>query len=221
MKAVNAPLRVLVVEDSEDDTELLLFELRHAGFLLEHLRVDTRADMEAALDSRRWDIVICDYNLPRFSALAALEELHGRDLDLPFIILSGTIGEEAAVKAMKAGAHDYVMKGDTVRLIPALQRELREAGERTARRQAEQALAESEQRYRTMVDTANDAIIALDARGRITYVNARTPEMLGYELPELIGRRFAELVHEADRDYWTRRSSRLRRGERLLLDLRL
>ncbi len=214
------PLRVLVVEDSEDDTDLLLLELRRGGYQATCLRVDTAQAMEAALE-RLWDIVICDYNMPHFSALVALDLVHQRGLDIPFIILSGTIGEDTAVTAMKAGAHDYVMKGDAARLLPAIQRELREAGERIARRQAEQALAESEKRYRTMVDTANDAIVALDARGRMTYVNARTTEMLGLAAAELLGRRFSELVHEADREFWSSQYRLLRGGKHLLVDLRL
>ncbi len=183
--------------------------------------VQTRDDMVAALDEQEWDIVVSDYNMPHFSALGALGVMHDRNLDLPFIILSGAIGEETAVAAMKAGAHDYVMKGHVARLLPAMERELREAGERAARRQAERALRDSEARYRTIVDTANDAIVALDEQGRITYVNQRAPDILGGEADDLLGRPFTAILHEADRLDWERRLARLKRGARMLYDVRL
>ncbi len=215
------PLRVLIVEDSEDDAELLLIELRRAGYDPQFRMVQTRDDMVAALDEQEWDIVVSDYNMPHFSALGALGVMHDRNLDLPFIILSGAIGEETAVAAMKAGAHDYVMKGHVARLLPAIERELREAGERAARRQAERALRDSEARYRTIVDTANDAIVALDEQGRITYVNQRAPDILGGEADDLLGRPFTAILHEADRLDWERRLARLKRGARMLYDVRL
>ena len=131
-------LRVLMVEDSEDDAELLLRELRRGGYDPDFQRVDTAADMHAALDRQTWDLVLTDHNMPNFSALGALTIMQNRGLDLPFIIVSGTIGEDAAIAAMKAGAHDFVMKGNPARLIPAVERELREAEVRRARRDAEQ-----------------------------------------------------------------------------------
>ena len=131
-------LRVLIVEDSEDDAELLLRELRRGGYDPNFQRVDTAADMQAALDRQTWDLVLTDHNMPSFSSLGALTIMQNRGLDLPIIIVSGTIGEDAAVAAMKAGAHDFVMKGNLARLIPAVERELREAEARRARRDAEQ-----------------------------------------------------------------------------------
>jgi diguanylate cyclase (GGDEF)-like protein/PAS domain S-box-containing protein len=215
------PLRVLIVEDSEDDAELLLIELRRAGYSPSFRLVQTREDMAAALDAQAWDIVVSDYNMPHFSALGALGVMHDRGLDVPFIILSGAIGEETAVAAMKAGAHDYVMKAHLARLLPAIQRELREAGERAARRQAELALADSEARYRTIVDTANDAIVALDEHARIIYVNQRAPEMLGSAATELLGQPFTSILHGDERPDWDRRLLQLQRGNRLLYDVRL
>jgi diguanylate cyclase (GGDEF)-like protein/PAS domain S-box-containing protein len=215
------PLRVLIVEDSEDDAELLLIELRRAGYDPRFRMVQTRDGMIAALDEQEWDMVVSDYNMPHFSALGALDVMHDRNLDLPFIILSGAIGEETAVAAMKAGAHDYVMKGHVARLLPAIERELREAGERAARRQAERALRDSEARYRTIVDTANDAIVALDEHGCITYVNQRAPDILGGEADDLLGQPFTAILHEADRLDWERRLARLKRGARMLYDVRL
>ena len=134
----SSALRVLMVEDSEDDAELVLRQLRRGGYEPSALRVDTSEDMNAALDRQGWDLVLTDHNMPSFSSLGALTLMQNRGLDLPFIIVSGTIGEDAAVAAMKAGAHDYVMKGDLARLIPAIERELREAEVRRSRRATEQ-----------------------------------------------------------------------------------
>ncbi|HLY64655.1 MAG TPA: PAS domain S-box protein [Chloroflexota bacterium] len=232
------PLRVLIVEDSEDDAELLLIELHKAGFRPESERVESEPEMAAALSTQEWDLILSDFNMPRFSALGALGLLQDRSLDVPFIIVSGAIGEETAVICMKAGAHDYIMKSNLARLVPVVQRELREAGERFARRLAEQALAASEQRYRTIVDTANDGIVAVDAEGCITYMNGRMREMLGYEARastapsplddtgaaaprEIEARPFADVLHQADRDDWVQRLEQLRAGARLQFDVRL
>ncbi|MGA7595160.1 MAG: EAL domain-containing protein [Gallionella sp.] len=134
------PLRALVVEDSEDDTDLLLNELRRGGYDLSHTRVETAETMRNALSTQTWDIVFSDFSMPRFNAFAALELLHDTRQDLPFIIVSGTIGEDRAVTAMKAGAHDYILKGSLKRLVPAVERELREARIRLQRRQAEETI---------------------------------------------------------------------------------
>ena len=134
---MSTPLRVLIVEDSEDDTLLLLRELGKNGYTATYERVDTPTAMQAALKQRAWDIVIADYSMPQFDALAALGLLQQSGLDLPFIIVSGVIGEETAVSAMKAGAHDYVTKDSLVRLDAAVERELRQAEVRRARHRAE------------------------------------------------------------------------------------
>ena len=130
-------LSVLIVEDSEVDEQLLLMCLRRAGFEPTSERVQTEVAMAAALDARPWDLVISDHNMPSFSAPDALKVLHQKGLDLPFIIVSGTIGEEAAVTAMKAGAQDYLVKGKLARLPAAIERELKDAEQRRARKNAE------------------------------------------------------------------------------------
>ncbi|MEE9247183.1 MAG: response regulator, partial [Dehalococcoidia bacterium] len=136
------PLRVLVVEDSEDDALLAVRELRR-GYDPVFERVETGEAMAAALENQAWDIVIADYQMPHFNALDALKLSQQSGLDLPFIIVSGAIGEDMAVEAMKAGAHDYVMKGNLARLAPAVERELREAEVRRERKRAEEALRRS------------------------------------------------------------------------------
>ena len=133
-------LRVLVVEDSEDDAVLLVRELRRGGYDVAHQRVDTPASMSGALGSEKWDVVICDYSMPGFSGLEALRLLRTRNSETPFIFLSGTIGEDIAVEALKQGAQDYVMKNDMTRLLPAVRRELKEAEERRELRRLEQQL---------------------------------------------------------------------------------
>lgn len=135
---MTTPLRTLIVEDSDDDTELLVRELRRAGYQPTFRRVETAESLNAALDQNNWDVVISDYTMPQLSGLEALKLVRRRGNDIPFIILSGSIGEEIAVGAMRAGAHDYIMKDNRARLIPAIQRELKEALERRDRRLAEE-----------------------------------------------------------------------------------
>jgi diguanylate cyclase (GGDEF)-like protein len=134
-------LRVLIVEDSEDDAELLIIELERGGYKPIYKRVDTKAAMlEELKNCSAWDLILADYAMPEFSALAALNLLKEKQLDLPFIIVSGKIGEDTAVAAMKAGAHDYIIKGKLARLIPAIERELREAVVRKEHKKAQERL---------------------------------------------------------------------------------
>jgi diguanylate cyclase (GGDEF)-like protein len=134
------PLRALVVEDSEDDTALLLRELRRGGYDPSHTRVETSETMSKELSTRDWDIVFSDFSMPHFNAFDALALLRNSGHDLPFIIVSGTIGEDRAVTAMKAGAHDYILKGNLKRLVPAVERELREARIRQERMKADETI---------------------------------------------------------------------------------
>ena len=143
-------LRVLIVEDSEDDAILLLRELRRGGYEPVFERVETSESMKSALEKQEWDLIVSDYMLPRFSGLAALAVLKESGLDLPFIVMSGNIGEDVAVGAMKAGAHDYILKGNVKRLVPAIERELREAEVRRERFDAEQELKNSRERLRNL-----------------------------------------------------------------------
>jgi signal transduction histidine kinase len=130
-------LRALFVEDSDHDAQLLLRELRRSGYEVVYERVETRAAMEAALFRQTWDIIICDYSLPQFNALTALITLKESRLDIPFLVVSGTVEEEAAVTALKAGAHDFMVKGKLARLIPAIERELQDAEIRRSHREVE------------------------------------------------------------------------------------
>jgi two-component system, cell cycle sensor histidine kinase and response regulator CckA len=120
-------LRVLIVEDSVDDVDLILRELQRSGYQVDHERVDTREGLLNSIERRHWDLIICDYSMPHFSGADALKLIRERKIDTPFIYLSGTLGEETAIDALKQGAQDYLMKGNLRRLVPAIERELREA----------------------------------------------------------------------------------------------
>jgi len=175
---MSTPLRVLIVEDSENDALLLLRELRSGGYEPDHERVDTAATMEAALDRRDWELVISDHSMPSFSSSAALELLRRKGfVDTPFIIVSGRIGEDAAVAAMKAGAQDYVMKDNLARLNTAIERELREAEVRREKRRAEE-------KYRSIFENAVEGIFQTTVDGRFLTANPALARMFGYESPE-------------------------------------
>src|SRR2546421_11964850 len=137
---MGTPLRLLMVEDSEDDATFVLRALRRGGFEVTFERVDSAEAMRAALEHQPWELVLSDYHLPRFNALEAFAVLRERPRDLPFIIVSGTVGEEVAVEAMRMGVHDYILKGALTRLVPAVQRELREAAGRAERRKMQEEL---------------------------------------------------------------------------------
>ncbi len=170
--AMNTRLHVLLVEDSESDAELTILLLTTAGYDVVHERVETAGEMQAALDRQAWDIVLADYRLPQFDAPAALRLLQRTGLDIPFIVVSGTVGEETAVAVMKAGAHDYLMKDNLTRLAPAVRRELAEAQTRRERRQAEEALRRSnlELQARTEELDAFAHTVAHDLKSPLTLI---------------------------------------------------
>src|SRR5262245_33007083 len=157
---MRTPLRVLVVEDSADDAFLLMRTLRYGGYEPKWEQVETAEMMSAALDSKTWDLVISDYVLPQFSALDALQLLQERQIDLPFFVVSGHISEETAAAAMKAGARDYLMKDNLTRLIPAIERELRDARDRHVQRK-------DTNHFRLLLENSLDLILVLTVEGCI------------------------------------------------------
>jgi PAS domain S-box-containing protein len=181
---MTTPLRVLLVEDREDDALLIARTLKRGGFEMTYRRVETAAGMRAALEEESWDIIISDYSMPAFDGLKALRVLKELEIDLPFVLVSGTIGEDVAVDAMKSGSHDYVMKDNLARLVPAVQRELQEARVRRARRRAEEQL----RKLSRAVEQSPVGVIITDAEGTIEYVNPRFEEMTGYPAEEVLGK---------------------------------
>jgi len=178
----------LLVEDSEDDASLILRELKKGGYAVEHRRVFSRDTMAAALDEKTWDLVLADHKMPSFNSVDALALVRERKLDVPFIIVSGVIGEETAVSAMKAGAHDFVMKGRLARLVPAVGRELREAENRRLRARAEEQAKKESLRAQHYLDIAGTIMLALDARGTVTMINRKGCEILGRPEHEIVGK---------------------------------
>ena len=189
-------LKLLNVEDSERDSALLQRHLTKAGYHLVSTRVDNAASMTAALDEGEWDIILCDYSLPNFSALKALDLLKEKGLDIPLIIISGTIGEAAAVEAMRAGAQDYLMKDKLAKLVPTIEREIAEAENRRARRAAERDLRASEARLRAIVETASDAIVIIDEDSNLLYFNPSTETVFGYTAAEMKGQKLTMFMPE-------------------------
>lgn len=196
------PLRILIVEDSEDDALLLLRHLAHAGYDPVSLRVETADHMAAALGRQEWDLVISDFTMPQFDATEALCLLQDTGRDLPFIIVSGSIGEDTAVAAMKAGAHDYIMKNNLSRLAPAIERELREAEVRRERKQVESQLRESIERFQIITRATNDVIWDWDLITNNLWWNENVSRLFRY-LPDKIGSGVSwwiERLHPEDRE---------------------
>ncbi len=203
------PLRALIVEDQEPDAILLVRELNRA-YELESVRVASAEEMSAALE-KPWDVIISDYLMPNFDGLDALRLLQKRNLDIPFIIVSGAIGEEIAVNAMKGGANDYVMKGNLPRLVPAIERELREAESRRLRRQGETAVAH----LAAIVESSFDAIIGMSLDGTITSWNFGAEKSYGYLQNEAIGRTLSIIAPPISAGETSHLFEKVKRSERV------
>jgi len=196
------PLRVLLVEDNDDDAALILRAIGQAGFVVTSHRVQSAAEYQAALASGSWDLVVSDYSLPQFNAMGALRGLRACHLDLAFIVVSGTIDEESAVTILKAGAHDFVTKQNLARLGPAIRRELQDARDRTARREAQLALKVQRDMLRLVIDTNPNLITLKDESGRFVLANRAVADLYGTTPDDLIGHtdsRFSGVAEEVAR----------------------
>ena len=191
------PLRVLMVEDSEDDVLLMVRALKKGGYDPVYERVEDATAMRKALKKKTWDVILCDYQMPKFNGLAAIALLKKTGIDIPLIMVSGAIGEETAVECMKVGAQDYAMKGNLSRLVPAIERELKEAESRSKKKKAEEALRASEEKYRSLLDNASDAIFLADVEGNLQEANKKAEELLGYSREEISGINISR-IHPAE-----------------------
>jgi PAS domain S-box-containing protein len=203
------PINVLIVEDSENDAILLLEELKRMGYAPMHQRVETKREMSNAILEHEWDVVISDYVMPHFSGPDALKTLTELKPGTPFIAVSGTYGEEAAVHMMKAGASDYIVKDKLSRLVPAIERELISAQTRRARHKAESAA----QYLASIVESSEDAIYGKTLDSVIVSWNPAAERIYGYAAEEIVGRSIAILFPLDRRDELLEIMAGIRRGE--------
>ena len=190
-------IRILMIEDSEADKELILLELRRGGYEPDYECVETSAAMRKALTERQWDIILSDYAMPHFDGLSALRILQTDGIDIPFIIISGTIGEDVAVTVMKAGAHDYIMKDNLRRLIPAIERELKEAEIRRRQKETEKDLLLSEENFKNVFHNSSIGISITMLDGRMQ-MNPAYCRILGYSPKELEKIKWQTITHPDD-----------------------
>lgn len=191
---MKSPLQVLLVEDSDDDAQLLIRELTRGGYQVSAKRVETAEALHSALAEEGWQVVLCDFTLPHFNGTEALRIVKKSALDIPFIYVSGTIGEDIAVEAMKAGAHDYVVKHSLARLVPAIERELREAQVRRQGREAETQMRMSEHKYRHLFRSMRDAALLIaEETDKIIDANEQAEVLLGRSRKELLGMNHTQL----------------------------
>ncbi|WP_445634703.1 histidine kinase [Nostoc sp. DSM 114161] len=191
-------LRFLLLEDSLLDAELTEVMLAEGGIDCQVIRVETAAEFLAAISTETFDLILADYALPAFDGISALEIGRNKFPEIPFIFVSGVLGEELAIEALKNGATDYVLKQRLGRLVPSVRRALREARERRDRHLIEESLQKSEAKYRRIVDTSYEGIWTIDAQGRTEFVNQRMSQMLGYTAEEMLGRSIFDFMDRRD-----------------------
>jgi len=196
-------LRVLIIEDSENDALFLIRNLKKGGYNPVYERVETADAMKKALKEKQWDISLCDYSLSKFNAPSAIAILKETNIDIPLIVITGAIGEETAAECMRLGAQDFIMKGNMSRLCPAIARELEDAEIRNKEKQAEEKLRHEEQRFRAFIEHSSDIIVIMNREGIITYVNPAVERVLGFKPEERIGAKGFELIHPDDLKFLT------------------
>ena len=197
-------LRILILEDVPADAELMERELRKGGIIFSSKKVDTKKAFLKELKEFAPDLILGDYSLPSFDGLTALAIVQEKYPDIPFIFVSGSIGEELAIETLKRGSTDYVLKDRLSRLVPGVNRALREIKERTERKKAEEALKESEKKYRQVVENATEIIYSLDTKGNFTYGNPTALKTTGFSLEEIRQFNYQDLVVPEYRERLTR-----------------
>jgi PAS domain S-box-containing protein len=194
-----SPLRILHLEDDPKDAELIQAVLEAEGFICQVTRVDTQADFLASLEQGGFDLILADYTLPSFDGLSALALTLEHSPEVPLIFVSGTLGEEVAIEALKIGATDYVLKERLSRIVPSVRRALREAQERATRKRAEAERLRSETTFHALFEFSPDAILMVNPEGHITQANRQAQSLFGYAHEELIGLPVEMLIPEAGR----------------------
>ena len=197
---MKSSLRILYLEDNKQDVVIAQAKLEEEGYVCHLTHVETQADFVQALDKGGFDVILADYNLPSFDGLSALALAREKTPDLPFIFLSGVMGEEVAIETLRNGATDYVLKDRLSRLVPAIRRALEEAEEHLERRKAERALEKLSRQNELILNSASEGIIGLDLDGNHTFVNSAAAQMLGYRVRDLIGKHSHEIWHHSKGD---------------------
>jgi diguanylate cyclase (GGDEF)-like protein/PAS domain S-box-containing protein len=206
-------LRILHIEDNLKDAEIIQSNIERAGIECRILRVDTREDFSNALSGDNFDLILADYTLPLFDGLTALRMCREKYLDIPFIFVTGTLGEEVAIETLKAGATDYVLKDKLSRLVPSVKRALKEAGDRSERKRTEKALKESEERYRTLFENAFDMIQSVRPDGHFIFVNPAWLKIMGYAWEELQKLTIFDILHPSSIPHCQDMFNRVMSGE--------
>jgi len=191
-------IQLLLIEDNEDDACLEILELTRSGFDVSYECVETEDAMREALARKKWDCIISDYSMPNFSGIDALHVYKELGLDIPFILVSGTIGEDIAVNAMKAGAHDYIMKNRLMRLVPSLERELKDCETRRKLVQAEKEKHEKDILFRHLIEKNSSIVMLVNAAGQVLFESPAIESVTGYTKEERIGRHIYDLIHPSD-----------------------
>ncbi len=216
---MNAPLRALIIEDNECDAELLVSHLESKSLDLSWTRVQTPEEFSNALYKKNWDVILADYSLPHFGIFPALKILKDLKLDIPFIVVSGTVSEEIAVEAMRAGAHDFCSKGKLTRLVPAVEREMREVRIRRERRNAREQVKISEARYRSLIEASNAMVWTASPSGEVIFADPRWEEFSSHRGAEITDLSWLGSVHPEDKDSaqqtWTNGFAQKKRFENL------
>jgi len=187
-------IKILHLEDDPDDSELVLTELKSGEFEVEYTRVDNEKQFRNQLENNNFDIVLADYNLPTFNGISALRICAEKYPETPFIIVSGTLGEEIAVEMLKYGAADYLLKQNLKRLVAAIEHALAEARLKLEKLKTEKELKESEEKFRTIIENSADAIFVADANGNYVFTNKKVTELLGFSQEEMVLKKITDLA---------------------------